>query len=365
MKKTILATVIASASFGVLATDLGVPTIEPIEVPLAEKVEMANQAFEKLGVNASLEIDKNGQVHYTFNNATTGEQRTVTLSNMSEDQIQTVKDATKQGVKDSLVGIDPQDPELGVDPIEDFIPVEPIQPIAGNPDAIREYATEAGKSKLDNFKKNATDSEKANAMATVAENNGYDFNAYENANGDVVLTLTDKETGEQVGFTEEQFKEHMTAKQAERAAERKVEDEMPIGGEHGTKVRNAVEKLAESGQNLKESGENLRQSGVVAAATLEELEAGQMFLFNEVDRLDSKIDGVAAMNQAALAARPYLSSDQTSSFGVGVGGAGSEGAVALGYAHRINANWTANANVAYNTGDSAEASYGAGVSYAW
>ncbi|WP_206747586.1 YadA C-terminal domain-containing protein, partial [Vibrio lentus] len=88
-------------------------------------------------------------------------------------------------------------------------------------------------------------------------------------------------------------------------------------------------------------------------------------LFNEVDRLDSKIDGVAAMSQASLAARPYLSTNQTSSVGVGIGGAGSEAAFALGYAHRMTENWTANANVAVNTGDSAEASYGAGVSYAW
>jgi uncharacterized protein YukE len=143
----------------------------------------------------------------------------------------------------------------------------------------------------------------------------------------------------------------------------------PIKGEkpEPSELNNALEKMNEMADELRDTytGEKARAYTETTEARLDNLEAGQMFLFNEVERLDSKIDGVAAMNQAALAARPYLSSDQTSSFGVGVGGSGSEGAVALGYAHRINANWTANANVAYNTGDSAEASYGAGVSYAW
>ncbi|MCZ8503164.1 hypothetical protein O9853_23760 [Vibrio lentus] len=118
MKKTILAVAIATTSFGVFA-DLGVPNVDPIETPIAEKVEMANEAFEKLGVNASLEIDKNGQVHYTFTNQHTGDERTVTLSNMDEEQVQYVKDATRVGIKNELVNVKPIDPGFGVTPIKD------------------------------------------------------------------------------------------------------------------------------------------------------------------------------------------------------------------------------------------------------
>lgn len=335
MKKTILATVIASASFGAIAdidAPVPVPEPSPIETPLPIDDVIVKPIIPEDVVISPIEPEM-----------------------PIDDDIVPIPTPV---LPEPGIPTTPIDQPI-VDPID--VIIEPVKPIGDDPEAIRDF----GEAKVKAWKSDLTDQEKRLAVTKVANEQGFLFGTYENAQGETIITLTHKETGEQVGFTEEQFKEHMLAKQAERAGERQLEDEQPIGGEHGTKVRNAVEKLAESGQNLKESGENLRQSGVVAAATLEELEAGQMFLFNEVDRLDSKIDGVAAMNQAALAARPYLSSDQTSSFGVGVGGAGSEGAVALGYAHRINANWTANANVAYNTGDSAEASYGAGVSYAW
>ncbi len=88
-------------------------------------------------------------------------------------------------------------------------------------------------------------------------------------------------------------------------------------------------------------------------------------LFNEVDRLDDRIDGSMASNQAALAARPYMGAGQTSAIGVGVGHTGDVQALAIGVAQRLNTNWTLNGNVSATTGSDSDVSVGVGTSYAW
>ncbi|MEZ9246157.1 YadA C-terminal domain-containing protein [Vibrio lentus] len=371
MKKTILAVAIATTSFGVFA-DLGVPNVDPIETPIAEKVEMANEAFEKLGVNASLEIDKNGQVHYTFTNQHTGDERTVTLSNMDEEQVQYVKDATRVGIKNELVNVKPIDPGFGVTPIKD----NQIKADIANKH-LNGKTFEIGAS---------IDGSAATVSGVVV-----------NAEGKVeaLVTTTDEHGNEITKAVEYQatgeHSDKIQARIAEEIANSPKIDPIdvivdPIEGDkptpsEGQKIVEGLKKAADGIRDAeKDWGENstgaiVEYSQSVQAQTQSQIDELYALgnqnatdintLFNEVDRLDSKIDGVAAMSQASLAARPYLSTNQISSVGVGIGGAGSEAAFALGYAHRMTENWTANANVAVNTGDSAEASYGAGVSYAW
>ncbi|MGI9947047.1 YadA C-terminal domain-containing protein [Vibrio hyugaensis] len=86
---------------------------------------------------------------------------------------------------------------------------------------------------------------------------------------------------------------------------------------------------------------------------------------SRIDGIEEDLSSVMATAQAVTAARPYLSINQTSAIGVGLGQAGDQAAFALGYAHRINDNWTANANVSGTSGNEIDYSVGAGVSYAW
>lgn len=89
-------------------------------------------------------------------------------------------------------------------------------------------------------------------------------------------------------------------------------------------------------------------------------------LFGEVDRLDGRIDAIGASAQAVNAARPILGAGQTSAVGVGLGYMGEATALSVGYGHKINENWSANANVATTFGtDDSEFSAGVGASYAW
>ncbi|CAE6950366.1 hypothetical protein ACOMICROBIO_LKFPLAJE_04276 [Vibrio sp. B1FIG11] len=86
---------------------------------------------------------------------------------------------------------------------------------------------------------------------------------------------------------------------------------------------------------------------------------------SRIDGIEEGLSSVMATAQAVTAARPYLSTNQTSAIGVGLGQAGDQAAFAVGYAHRINENWTANANVSGTSGNEIDYSVGAGVSYAW
>ncbi|WP_104037037.1 YadA-like family protein [Vibrio jasicida] len=86
---------------------------------------------------------------------------------------------------------------------------------------------------------------------------------------------------------------------------------------------------------------------------------------SRIDGIEEDLSSVMATAQAVTTARPYLSTNQTSAIGVGLGQAGDQAAFAVGYAHRINENWTANANVSGTSGNEIDYSVGAGVSYAW
>ncbi|MFH0287976.1 YadA-like family protein [Vibrio owensii] len=92
----------------------------------------------------------------------------------------------------------------------------------------------------------------------------------------------------------------------------------------------------------------------------------------QIAGLDARIDGIeedlsstAAMSQAAIAARPYLRPGHDSAVGVGLGQSGDQAAFAVGYAHAINENWTANANLSGTSGNEIDYSVGAGISYSW
>ncbi|MEZ9001169.1 YadA-like family protein [Vibrio splendidus] len=85
-------------------------------------------------------------------------------------------------------------------------------------------------------------------------------------------------------------------------------------------------------------------------------------LFNEVDRLDSRIDQTQALNAATVNARPMVTNGMTA-FGAGVGYAGSEAALAIGVAHSFeDTGWSASGTLAASSDDVV---IGAGTQYAF
>lgn len=85
-------------------------------------------------------------------------------------------------------------------------------------------------------------------------------------------------------------------------------------------------------------------------------------LFKEVDRLDTRIDQTQALNAATVNARPMVTNGMTA-FGAGVGYAGSEAALAIGVAHSfVDTGWSASGTLAASSDD---AVVGAGVQYAF
>ena len=89
------------------------------------------------------------------------------------------------------------------------------------------------------------------------------------------------------------------------------------------------------------------------------------FLNDRMDNLEADMDNVMATSQAVTAARPYLLGGQTSAIGVGLGGSGDAAAIAIGYAQRLNDNWTVNGNISGTQGNDVNVSVGVGASYAW
>ncbi|PHS22047.1 MAG: hypothetical protein COA84_14265 [Robiginitomaculum sp.] len=86
-------------------------------------------------------------------------------------------------------------------------------------------------------------------------------------------------------------------------------------------------------------------------------------LYNEIDRLDEKMDGVMAGTHAINNARPFLTRSGQTAVGVGAGFAGNSGAIAIGAAHSFNENWSTSMTVNITTGSYSEVSGGAGVQY--
>ncbi|MGR5320478.1 YadA C-terminal domain-containing protein [Vibrio sp. DNB22_19_1] len=413
-----------------------------------------------------------------------------------------------------------------LDPILD--PIDPVEPIAGNPDAIKAYAKEAAIK----WKNDLTDMQKRGVMEAAANRQGFEFETYENANGETIIKLTSEVNGVELGFTAEQFNDYMLGKHEERKGERQLRKTPEL---RDTKLREAVDTLWDSGQNLAvlgqeskaklqagaqgikagtedltEAGQTLKTDLTAGKAELEataqtateqmaaqfaamqaqldeqakliaELQAGEnpsvpstgispeaesalrdasatlqakmdvavnklqgaaktlqekgsklapqdpdfginppsqgvpthelgsigegqavayvqngleelyntgneqaqqyadkalsdakSYTDTQIAGINSRIDGieedletVMATSQAVTAARPYLSSNQTNAIGVGLGNSGSQNAIAVGYAHRINENWTANANLSGTSGNEVDYSVGAGLSYAW
>ncbi|WP_299138899.1 YadA C-terminal domain-containing protein [uncultured Vibrio sp.] len=100
-------------------------------------------------------------------------------------------------------------------------------------------------------------------------------------------------------------------------------------------------------------------------ANIEALEGQIAGMNSRIDDVYEDLDSTMATAQAVTAARPYIGYGHTSAFGVGLGGAGDQSAIAVGYAHKVTENWTLNGNVSGTKGNDVNVSAGVGASYSW
>ncbi len=290
-----------------------------------------------------------------------------------------VKDGMKTWVEDHNgdVGIDP--PSMG---IPEF-PVIPT-PIHGGDDAIRDRIAEElktnpdfakeilpkavtikVKANVERIKHLDTNIEKVDELNSILDGKAtleiIDAPVDSESGNGAVLKVTTR-SGEEVTFNEEQAEARVAEAKGKAEERQNTREPQPI----------EMPEIGADPEQVKEAVQNLTEAGTSSATTMAELYSTTADnslkiedLYNQIDRLDEKMDGVMASTQAVNAARPYLFNGQTSAVGVGIGAAGSEQAVAVGYAHRINENWSANANVSATSGNDTEVSAGAGVSFAW
>ncbi|SMY18173.1 YadA C-terminal domain-containing protein [Photobacterium aquimaris] len=123
MKKLLLATIIASTSFGAAAAAAAADEagINPIIPTVDEKIAMVNQKFTDLGLSAHVTESANGQSFLVY-----GDGESILLNDLNDEGIADIKDRATKAIKDDQIEnpitpidvvIDPIDPGFGVDPI--------------------------------------------------------------------------------------------------------------------------------------------------------------------------------------------------------------------------------------------------------
>ena len=123
MKKLLLATIIASTSFGAAATDSTNPPLEdglnpilivnPIDPTVDEKIAMVNQKFTDLGLSAHVAELANGQNYLVYGS------ESILLNDLNDEEIAKIKESATKAIKDDQIvnPINPIDPGFDIDPI--------------------------------------------------------------------------------------------------------------------------------------------------------------------------------------------------------------------------------------------------------
>lgn len=182
--------------------------------------------------------------------------------------------------------------------------------------------------------------------------------------------LIDNETGH--AYTPEQAesmaKEARTKIIAE--AQKRAETNPPEGSlppvenpEQPPVIEPDNEAVKQAVQNLTSYGYTSQVQMQQQAASINENAANIDELFNITSDLREDLELQGARNMAAISARAFTTEEGEFSMGVGLGGSGSENAMAIGGAYQINANWSVNTTIAFDTGSNAD--YGVGAHYSW
>lgn len=122
-------------------------------------------------------------------------------------------------------------------------------------------------------------------------------------------------------------------------------------------------QLKEAHSDLYSAGQATSAQMQAQAASINENAAKIDELFNVTADLREDLELQGARNMAAISARAFTTEEDQFSLGLGLGGSGSENAMAIGGAYQINAEWSVNSTVAFDTGSNVD--YGVGVNYTW
>lgn len=365
MKRTILATVIAAASFNVLATD----TIDPIGRN-HELGENLNGSLETVleGAPVSVVRDIDGEITIrgldgdividTTNGSIAINDKTgvtVGTGTLGHDHISGAAKTKAMEYAESNNG------GGGVAPLPGDL--EPTMPIRND---------------LQNKFQNGETSKKVEVVNNLFKKSGNtEAHIQQSADGSYVLVhktgavqLTESNIDSISAKATEVVKAGISERRDDNPVMPPVEgnpEDMPIVGD--SQLRKAAHELKDSGETLNDSGRAAAQQAAVQQNQIDELYAlGNQnasdidTLFKEVDRLDTRIDQTQALNAATVNARPMVTNGMTA-FGAGVGYAGSEAALAIGVAHSfVDTGWSASGTLAASSDD---AVVGAGVQYAF
>lgn len=175
--------------------------------------------------------------------------------------------------------------------------------------------------------------------------------------------LIDNETGH--AYTPEQAesmaKEARTKIIAE--AQKRAETTPPEGSLPPVENPEQPPVIEPDNEAVKKAVQNLASHGYSSQANIDTNAANIDELFNITADLREDLELQGARNMAAISARAFTTEEGEFSVGVGLGGSGSENAMAIGGAYQINANWSVNTTIAFDTGSNAD--YGVGAHYSW
>uniref|UniRef100_UPI000A5E9F43 YadA C-terminal domain-containing protein n=1 Tax=Aliivibrio fischeri TaxID=668 RepID=UPI000A5E9F43 len=177
--------------------------------------------------------------------------------------------------------------------------------------------------------------------------------------------LMDKSTGQV--YTADQVATMAKEARAQIIAEaqKRSEEITPPEGELPP-IRTPIEDapvIEPNNEQIKEAVQNLASHGYSSQANIDTNAANIDELFNITADLREDLELQGARNMAAISARAFTTEEGEFSVGVGLGGSGSENAMAIGGAYQINANWSVNTTIAFDTGSNAD--YGVGAHYSW
>lgn len=131
--------------------------------------------------------------------------------------------------------------------------------------------------------------------------------------------------------------------------------------EYGSVGQGAAHSWAHAGiQEVYNTGNDYTDAK--AEETLTEAKA---YTDQRIDEIKDDLDHTIATAQAITAARPYIGYGHESAVGIGLGQAGDSSAISVGYAQKLNNNWTLNGNVSGTKGNDVNFSVGVGASYSW
>ncbi|WP_202800830.1 YadA C-terminal domain-containing protein [Moritella dasanensis] len=364
-------------------------SVKPIEVPVNQKIDMINAHLANYGEGeSSIVRDKNGTVNLTFIDPVSGEVRQLNLSDMSEEQLDIVKQATREHVNNNAPIVSPIKQPIVLDPVEE--PVIKL-PRVITPEEQASYEMTIVNNlteRANNIKENATDEQKFDILKNEAGKQGYEITESEDGNDLVFTKVSEVGIEESIVVSKSDIESKVQEKGSELAEQKEtkqkerqeaiipddmVEPTLPgdVVGEARDKLIDGLKGLDESGSDANEQlrenyNQQLSRDDAQDAAFNEfkfETQADIADLYNEIDRLDEKMDGVMAGTHAINNARPFLTGEGQTAVGVGAGFAGSSSAIAVGVAHSFSSNWSVSSTVNVTTGSYSEVSGGVGTQF--